>query len=274
LYAPIIRHARVVQTNLREKKMTNENTIPQPKKKGLGALGWIAIGCGGLLLIGFLIFAAFGIFVGKKSKEFAGEFEGNPAMVIAEKVVQMNPDLELVDSDESDQTLTILNKKTGEVATVNFEDIKEGRFSFSSGDKTVSVDAQPDEGESGVITVSGGDEGETETLTIGGAGIDDKPVWVPIYPGTDPQDTFSMTADGMTSGAFSAETPDSVSQVMDYFAEELESMGFKVGKTTFSGSGGEGGMITTEEADGNLCSVAVSREGSKTNIMINYKHPQ
>ena len=124
-----------------------------PVKKGLGPLGWVLIGCGGIILIGFLVLGALGWFAKKKIDQFAE----NPTFNAAKLVVQMNPELELVSADEKTGTLTIKNKKTGEVTTLSAEDAKEGRWTFKN------------------------DKGETATLGAGSAQT--LPSWLPSYPG-------------------------------------------------------------------------------------------
>src|SRR5215470_13160748 len=75
---------------------------PQAQKKGMGPLAWIGIGCGVIVLLGCIVMGAFFYFV--KSK--ADEFQKNPALSAAKLAVQLNPDLDLVSSDEKAQTLT------------------------------------------------------------------------------------------------------------------------------------------------------------------------
>ena len=99
------------------------------EKKGLSPWAWVAIGCGGLLLVAMIVMMVGGMFVAKKVGDFAEDFEENPAAA-AEMLIKMNPDLELVDSDRDAGTMTIRNKEDGEVITVNYEDIEKGKLSF------------------------------------------------------------------------------------------------------------------------------------------------
>ncbi|MEZ5332299.1 MAG: hypothetical protein R2991_09670 [Thermoanaerobaculia bacterium] len=157
-------------------------TPTQPKKKS-GVLGWILIGCLGLALIFGILAVSCGLFVFNKGKKVVQDFEKNPAKAAAETMVRLNPELELVDSDEDAGTMTIRNKKTGEEFTADYSDIEEGKISFESDGKAVSFDARgAAEGGSGVITMT--DEAGEQTAVIGGQGDSSAvPSWFPLYPG-------------------------------------------------------------------------------------------
>lgn len=73
--------------------------------------------------------------------DFVEGLEGNPARTIAETAIRMNPELELLSTDEDAGTITFRNKETGEEATLNFADIAEGRFTMTTSDGDFSVDA-------------------------------------------------------------------------------------------------------------------------------------
>src|SRR5260370_24856761 len=111
---------------------------PQAPKKGIGPLGWIGIGCGVIIVIGFVVMGVLAYLV--KSK-VVDPLQKNPGMMLAKGVIAANPDLELVNSDDATQTLTVRNKKTNETITMNLDDVKNGKFKFSSdGTGTASVD--------------------------------------------------------------------------------------------------------------------------------------
>src|SRR6185436_16840912 len=104
-------------TRERSPSMTVASPPPPPgapaPKKGMGPLGWIAIGCGVIALIGILALAAGGWFV----KRQVDKYKDNPTIAAAELIVRANPDLEVVSSDPKGGTLTIKNSKTGETVT-------------------------------------------------------------------------------------------------------------------------------------------------------------
>ncbi|MGH9380894.1 MAG: hypothetical protein ACRD2Z_09830, partial [Thermoanaerobaculia bacterium] len=156
---------------------------PQPQqKKKLGPLAWILIGCLGIIVLVGILTVAGGIFATKKLKDVAENYRENPARAAAELAVRMNPDLELVEADDEAQTLTIRNKKTGEVFTADWSDIQQGKFRIDAGGKKVTVDAtRATSGDGGVITMT--DESGDATVTIGGGDTSSVPAWFPAYPG-------------------------------------------------------------------------------------------
>jgi len=210
-----------------------------PVKKGMGPLGWVLAGCGVLILICAIAFGVIGWFAKKKITEFAE----NPTFNAAKIAVKVNPDLELVSSDEKTSTLTIKNKKTGEVVTINAEDAKNGHFEFKTKDGTATVDASGQQGTFKVTT------GKGETATFGAGSPQNLPSWLPAYPGATVAGTFDTTnAEGHTA-AFSVTTKDPPDKVLDYYEAQLKSAGLKVDKTTISSNGQNGGTVTAKSDD-------------------------
>jgi hypothetical protein len=115
---------------------TNYSPPPPPAKKGMGPLGWIAIGCGVILVFCLIAFAV----VGYMAKRGIEKFQKNPTKMAAEMIVRANPDLELVSSDDKAGTMTVHNKKTNETVTLNFDDIKNGKLKVTTDKGTATFD--------------------------------------------------------------------------------------------------------------------------------------
>ena len=234
------------------------------EKKGLSPWAWVAIGCGGLILLFAIGVSMSGMFLAKKAADFVEEVKENPEAA-AEMLIKMNPDLELVESDREAGTITIREKDTGEVVTVNYEDIEKGKLSFETdeGEMTVSASADPDEG---LITVT--TDGE-ETMRIGSSDMDDLPEWVPVYPDAEVTGTYAATTPGSSGGSFQLTTADGVEEVLTFYVEELESAGWSVQKTEFSGPDGKGGQVMGSH-EGNTVMVILSSGDEGTQAMVNY----
>jgi len=246
--------------------MTEEQAT---KKKGLGALAWIAIGCGGLIIIAFVVMSAGVWFAGKKIKGMAEDFEENPAKSAAELIVKMNPELELVESDDDEGTITIRVKESGEVATFDYSEIEKGKLSFESSEGSVKFDATA-EGEGGVFTVET-DEGTTQW----GAGVDvtDELDWFPEYPDTtNVQTAFSQQMEGQASGAFSFSTSDSASEVLAFYSKELEDAGFSVQEnvSTQGGTIQSAVLMANAEETKRHAQVTITPEGDVTQVSVFY----
>lgn len=239
---------------------------PPPAKKGMGPLGWIAIGCGAILLFGLLGVGACSYYAKKKLQSMASDFEANPEMAAAKLVVQMNPDLELISTDDAAGTLTVRNTKTGETVTLNMADIKEGKFSVTTDEGTSSVDM----GEDG-MTVT---DAQGQTATLGAAA--DAPSWVPTYPNGTVEGSYSSnSADGRTA-MFVVKTSDSVAAVLAFYEEKLKAEGMKVENTTYAANNATGGTVTAvsddEKRSVNVAAGASENEGTAATVTYTEKN--
>ncbi len=218
-------------------------TPTAPQKKGLGPLGWIAIGCVALLVIAAIGFTTCTAIVGKKVKNMAEDAAENPALAAAKMAVRLNPELELVEAD--DEKITVRNVKTGETMTLDLEDAAQGRIRFETDGKEVEIDAAGDE-EGGIITMRG--EGDEETLSIGGGDLDDLPGWVPVHPDATGTLPYLMTSGDEINGNYAFET-DSKDDAVEFFVEKLEAMGFVVERTDMSGPQGSVTMLSARSEE-------------------------
>lgn len=240
------------------------------QKKGLGPLAWIAIGCGGLIVIGLVIAVVAGVFVAKKGKDFLTEMEKNPGLTTARTIVRLNPELEEVGVDEDNETITVRNTKTGEEYTFDWSDVKDGKLRFKSGEKEVTFDAQQD-GEGGTLKVSGGDEGGGFELSTGNAVTEPIPDWVPVPDGAEPTNRHSMTLDKGLNGGFQLDSKLPVADVLDFYRERLEAAGYTASVNTFDGEGGTGGMVNGNDANGGRSVVVMARsEDGTTTVTVSY----
>lgn len=240
--------------------MTVPSPPPAPAKKGLSPLAWVGIGCGVILLLGAIAFAGFLFFV----KQQADKLSKNPVMAAAELAVKFHPDYELVSKDEDKSTLTVKNVKTGEVVTLNAEDIKEGRWTVTTDQGTMEVDTS-----GGEVRVKG-KEGESATFEFGG-GAAKAPSWMPTYPGGKAEGSFSANTPEGRATTFTMTTSAGVKEVLDFYERELKTAGLSVKKTSLDTNGETtGGTVSGESGDGKrTANVVVSRSGGSTQAMVN-----
>jgi hypothetical protein len=240
-----------------------------PAKKGLPIWAWVGIGCGGLLILVLIVVMAAGFFVANKVKDVAADFEDNPAMATARMIVKLNPELEEVSTDEEAGTITVRNKKTGEEITVNFEDIEDGKLSFTTDEGEVKVDASQLD-ESGSMTVTS--EDGSVVFATGKPSAKDLPSWVPMYPGTEPSSRHSMRTETTLSGGFEITTDDAVADVLEFYRSELESAGYEISVNTYTQDDTEGGMVNgNNEAEQRSVVVILSREaGENTKAVVSF----
>jgi hypothetical protein len=230
-----------------------------PPKKGLGPLGWILIGCGGLVVIGMVAMGAC-FFVAKRQVD---KFGKNPTLAAAEMMVRLNPDLEVVSKDDDKGTLTIRNKKTGEVGTFNAEDAKNGHISWKSDKGSVTFD-----GSGAKVTNEKG-----ETTTFGSAAPQSFPAWIPTYPGGTVQGTMDTHNAEGHSAAFTVSTADTVDKVLEFYETQFKNAGLQVEKTTTTTNDQTaGGNLTAKSDDGKReATVIVSGSGGQTQAIVTFQ---
>lgn len=244
------------------------NGTPAPERKGLHPLAWVGIGCGVILVIVVAATLIGGFFLARTVKNVAEDFEDNPGLAAARFVVKASPDLEEVETDEEAGTMTIRNTKTGELITVNFDDIKEGRFSWTADGEEVSVDVSG--AESGTVKVESSD-GDGFQLTTGDAVTEAIPDWVPVYPGTEPKNRGSMKTDEMVSGNYTTKTEDSADTVLEYFRDTLKTEGYQVNINTYTSDDSGGGIVNGSlESEGKTVVVLVNTDGGSTSITVTH----
>lgn len=257
--------------------MTNGAPV---EKKGLSTLAWVGIGCGGLVVVGLIAVFGLGFFAVQKGKEivteatgsdsfqdFVADMRDNPTKKAAETVIALDPDLEIISTDDEAGTLTFVNNKTGEEATLNFEDIAEGRFSMTT-----------DEGEYRIDTTDGGEGGVTLTAPDGqqtrmGAStvLDDVPDWVPLYPdATSTESTYSAkSADGV-NGIVTAKTADGAQKVVDHYKSLFERDGWTIGNQSMTTAGGGSFGSIGGELEGRTVNVSAAEQQGECQVTIHY----
>ncbi len=238
----------------------------QPEKKGLSPIAWILIGCLGFLLLVVLAMGACGLFVAKKASEFGEDFRENPARTMAEIAVRANPDLELVDTDEDAETITVRNTRTGEEMTLDWSDFGEEGFTIRTEEGEIGFGA-PDGEDAGTVTMR---DSEGEVTQIFGAGDGDDIPDLPMPPGSsEPEGIFRTQQGEQESGAFRFTTDQSVAQVLDFYERELTGLGYEVSKSTYSSGGASGGSVGGR-ANGDSVSVIVGEENGVTSVNVTY----
>lgn len=246
------------------------------QKKGFGALGWIAIGCVGIIVIGGLLTFACTAILAKKAKTFVEEASENPAMSAAEMVVKLNPDLELVEKDEDAGTLTIYDKKKDQTVTLDLDDVMSGKFGVETDDgETMNFDiGQNEDGTFGATVTD--EQGEVSKISIGSEGIrvgsdaGKLPEWLPTYKGAEISSPLSINKSGKVSGTATFSTPDAVAEVADSMIADLENRGFEVERSSFEGGGVTSIMLSCQGPDGQELSVSINSTGGGSTVAMNY----
>ena len=244
------------------------NGAQTPERKGLHPLAWVGIGCGVLMVIVIAVMMVGGFFLARTVKNVAEDFEDNPGLAAAKLIVKASPELEEVDVDEDAGTMTVRNTKTGELITVNFDDIKEGRFSWTADGEEVTVDVS--DAEDGTVKIESSD-GDGFAITTGAAVSEEIPDWVPVYPGSEPANRGTMKTNDSVNGNFTLGTDDAVADVLEFYRENLKSIGFQVTVNTYSGGDNEGAMINSvQEAENRTVIIVIGSDDGSTTVNVTY----
>ncbi|HEX5715877.1 MAG TPA: hypothetical protein VF179_06940 [Thermoanaerobaculia bacterium] len=242
--------------------------VPGQKKK-MSALGWVAIGCGAIAIIAILALGGAAFIGGRFLKNKAAEFEKNPTLAAAELMVRANPELEVVESDSDEGTLTIKNTKTGEVVTMNAKDIEEGKLTFETKDGTTTFDGSSS-GESGTLKVTN-EKGEEAVFGTSAGAPKNLPSWVPVYGGATVQGSYDATTAEGRNSMFTVTSSDSVDQVAEFYKSQLEGAGLKVERNSYETAGNKAIVLVGKtDDDKRTASVTVSSNEGQTQAMVTF----
>lgn len=238
---------------------------PVPGQKKMSALGWVAIGCGAIAIIGILVMGGLAFMGGRFLKRAAD----NPAFTAAEFAVRANEDLELVESDADKGTLTVKNIKTGEVVTLNAKDIEEGKLTFTTKEGTTTIDGSSSE-EGGTLKVTN-EKGEEAVFGTSSGAPKNLPSWVPVYTGAKVEGSYDATTAEGRNAMFTVSSSDSVDQVAEFYKSQLEGAGLKVERSSYETAGSKTIMIAGKtDDDKRTASVTVSTGDGKTQAIVNF----
>ena len=242
--------------------------VPGQKKK-MSALGWIAIGCGAIAILGILALGGAAFLGGRFLKSKAAEFEKNPALAAAKIAVQANPELEVVESDEDEGTLTIRNTKTGEVVTMNAKDIEEGKLTFSTKEGTTTFDGS-NAGDGGTLKVTT-DKGEQVVFGATAGAPKNLPSWVPLYADAKFEAAYDATTAEGRNAMFTVTSADSVDQVAEFYQSKLVAAGLKIERSSYETAGNKAIMLVGKtDDDKRTVNVTVASNDGQTQAMVNF----
>ncbi len=246
--------------------MANGPAMPQkPQKKGLSPLAWVGIGCLGILVIGGIVATVGAIFVVGKVKEVASEMEDDPVAATAKLLAAANPDIELVSADKDSRTVTFREVSTGKELTFGYDDIEEGRITFSSDGETAEFAVESAGEGSGGLTVKTS-EG-TATFSAGGD-ASNIPDWIPLFPGVTPKSNFSAEGGGQNTGTFSFSTDSEIDSILSFYDDQAEQAGLETKSRTTTGDGALWVAASSDESRG--LTVMISQQGGGLEVVVSF----
>ena len=211
-------------------------------------LVWILVVVVGLFVLGGIAVVGTGLFIAHKVHQAGFDpelMQRNPGLAVAKMVTAFNPDAEVLHRDDGAGTITVRDRKTGKVVTLNFDDVKSGRFHFSAQDEN----------------------GKTASMEFGGS-ASKLPSWIPTYPGSNPQVAFTASGTDGEGGTFSFTTSDAPQSVMQFYQDKFKQIGMQVTNVM---SSEEGGMVNgTDDASHRTLNVVISKSNGQTSAAVTY----
>lgn len=202
------------------------------QRRKTSPLVWVLVIVLGLFVVGGIVVVGAGIFVARTVQKAGLDpdlMRRNPGLAVSKLIAAVNPDLEVISLNEGKGVITVKEKSSGKVITLNFDDVKKGR-----------------------IVVHDDVEGKMAALEIG-ASADKFPSWIPAYPGAKVEGTFAVNSGDGSGGSFSYKTEDAPAKVVEFYQESLGKAGFKINTTA-----------TTSESS----ILAAEDEATKRSLMI------
>ncbi len=242
---------------------------PAPQKSsGTKVLLWVVGIVVGLILISFVSCAVLGFYAMHKVKQAGFDsnlMKKNPGLATAKMAVAMSPDTEIVSSDDKAGTIVVRDKKTGKVVTMKFDPQKKAMVITDENGKTTSM-TMAGEGANASMEMK-----SSEGTMKMGSGSDKAPDWVPVYPGSSPQNTFSASSGAEQTGSYTFVTTDAADKVISFYGDTLKAAAFTVSNMTSNSDGKVGGMVSGEDkANKRAVMVTLGTEDDGTHVNVTF----
>ncbi len=237
----------------------------QNSKKGLSPLAWLGIGCGGVAVLALIALVVGGMFVTSKVKEGLANANGNPERFAAEMIVKLNPEMEMVETNDGEGTMTIKMTKTGEVHSLSYADVAEGKFSMQSTTANGKTTTIKHDGKT--IKIEDGD-GKTTVITAAKKGDywANLPAGLKDFAYPNVSEVVSPLAtvedDKAIKISFMFITKDSQAKVLEFYQEKL-----KAGNFTIEDESGLMGKDLEGSKDKQLVRITLLEQGKDSAVM-------
>lgn len=209
------------------------------------------------IVVGFFVLvsgcvAACVYYAAKKTKEYSASAQKNPQLAAVSLLATVAPDIQIVSKDENAGTITLRNKKTGEVIKLDTTQYSTERLTkaveqFSKGLK-VPIAAPDNDSANASETASASNPSKAEPDGANGNKEDEEPaeqispaqsaalnntlkkfpaIVTPYSGGTTTEATLNSFG-GIVAGTYAFNTSDSPEKVVDFYEGKLKSAGYTI----------------------------------------------
>ena len=234
-----------------------------PPAKKSNVLMWVLIGVGGLVVLGMLAVGVGTFLVYRTVSHVVKEsgfdpdlMQRNPGLAMAKMVAAINPDAEVVSTNDRAGTITIREKSTGKVVNMRFDPDKKSLVIVGDDGNQVEIHGDGD-GKDGSVEIKASDGTVKFGSAAAGAAL---PSWLPAYPGSSPIGALSTQSKDGSQNSWTFKTSDPPTAVMTFYQDKLKDAGLKITMTTQSAGGG---MISADDkASGRTALITAGQSGT------------
>ena len=250
---------------------------------------------GGILLIigGCVTTCAY--FVHKKAQEYVGEAKQNPQVAAIALAASLNPNLQVVSKNAAAGKITIKNKQTGEVVTLdlstkNVEAMRKTMEQFAKGLKVpppaesnaeasepstaAAVTDTPAAAEDQPAPAKPPEEKKISPAQAAAQAATMKkfPDFIAVYPGAKTLDSTLNSFGGNSIGNYTCSTGDEPETVADFYEKKFTDAGFSIlSKQNGSDDNGATATMVANRGDPQaMITFTATIESGKTHVVIGF----
>ncbi|NNF28790.1 MAG: hypothetical protein HKN73_16315 [Gemmatimonadetes bacterium] len=247
------------------------------RKSGLSPVGWFFVVLGGFFTLGFMSLVGLGLFMARQASSVLEDLREDPTGTFVELAEFVDEDVEVVDADEGDGTVTLRVRETGDLVSVDLSQLP----SMLGGESNEAVRFNGEADESGGVLTIQTPGGETRIELRGdeaggflristpdddmhfGAGgeASSVPDWLPVHPDARVQKgLFSAATDDGRVGAVLYRIDEDPKAVLEWYQDQMPEGGFRVSSSSTTSRDGrvEGKIEWDARAGGDEREVSVA----------------
>ena len=219
----------------------------------------------------------------KKAKEYSGDAGKNPQLAAIAMAASLSPNLQVVSKNVAAGKLTIKNKQTGEVVTLDLnnysaeemgkavERLAKGQKALapaeSNAEANESAAAEPSEPAEAADGKASPARGSAQAATL-----KKFPDFIAVYPGAETLESALSSFGGNSIGNYAFSTRDATDKVADFYEKKLTSAGFTIMTKAINSddNGATATMMANRGDPQTVVTLMAKIDGEKTRVEIGF----